>query len=183
MDVCRTATMATKDQFMLDRRMGKWTKQKSYCSCTTLTRQRAVTYSIGRVEFFKTSVESSKHSVACPFYISTEATTTIGFKMAYYGRLLANTVRATLSITSGAGGYSINPCLKFHARVPCDSPAFLILDPETFRIRRRTTPPSQIREVCGYFENALQQLYELFRDGRASPTDTDEHGWTLVHVI
>ena len=166
-----------------DRRDWKRIKQISCCSCATLIRRKAATYSIGRMNFFRTLVESSNHSVTCPLYIRTEATTTVGFKIVFYRRLLANIVRATISITTGAGGCSINSGLKFHAVVPSDSPAFLILRNETFRERFHTTLPPQSKEMCDYLKSALEQLYELFKRGRASPTDTDEYGWTLLHVV
>ena len=166
-----------------DSRHGKWTKQKLYCSCASVSRRRVATYSIVRVDFFKRFVECSNHSATCPLYIQTKATTTVGFKIGYYGRLLANTVRATISITTGAGGCSINPCLEFHAIVPFNSPAFLLLDYGTFRQHFHTTPPTETIEVGDFFKTTLQQLYDLFQDGRASPTDTVEDGSTLLHVI
>ena len=183
MDLGHISTMTAQTLSRQDRRSGKWTKQNLYCSCTSVSRRRVATYSIGRADFFKSSVECSNHSAACPLCIRTKATTTLGLKIAYYGRLLANTVRATISITTGAGGYSINPCLEFHAIVPFDSPAFLLLDYGTFRQHFHTTPPTESIEVCDFFKNTLQQLYELFQDGGASPTDTVEDGSTLLHVI
>ena len=176
-------TMTAPNPSRQDRRHWKWTKQTSYCSCATLTPRRIATYSTSRVDFFKNSVESRKHSITCPLYIGTETTATVGFKMAYYGKLLANTVKATISITSGAGGYSINPGLRFGAVVPYDSPAFVILELTTFPGGFTTTSPSQSKEVADYFKSALQRLYELFQDGRASPTDTSEFGENLLHVI
>ena len=183
MDVGRISMMTAPSPCRQDRRDWKWTKQKSYCSCATLTRRRTARCSVGRVDFFKTSVESSNHSITCPLYIRTEATKIVGFKMGYYGRLLANTVRATISITTGAGGYSINPSLKFHAIVPRRSPAFRLLDCKTLKERFLTPSAPQSKEVSDYFENTLQQIYELFQDGRASPTDTNESGQNLLHVI
>lgn len=183
MNVGRIPTITAQNRITQDGRKGKWTKQRSYCSCSTLIRERAATYSIGIVEFFKASVESCKHSVTCPLYIGIKATTTVGLKTAYYKRLLANTVGATVSVTAGAGGYSISPCLKFRALVPRDSPAFNLLDSRRFTDHFRDWPTSQTKEVCKYFESTLQQLYELFKDGAASPTDMDEDGRTLLNVI
>lgn len=165
------------------RRGGKRTEQRSYCSCSTLVRKKTATYSVGIVEFFKSSVESCKHSIDCPLYIGTEATTTAGLKLAYYSRLLANTVGATLSITSGAGGFSINPCLRFRARVSSNSPAFRLLDQYVLRGRLESTSTSQTNEICEVFESTLRQMYDLFKDKAASPTDLNEYGQTLIMVI
>ena len=183
MNVERTSTITAQKRITRDRRKGKWIEQRPYCSCSTLTRKRGATFSMGGVELFKTSMETCNHSTGCPLYIRTEATTTVGFKMTYYGKLLANTVRATISITSGAGGFSISPCLNFRALVSNCSPAFQLLDPDTLDTRFISTPPSRTNEVCEYFESALQQLYELFQDKVASPTDINEDGDTLLTVV
>lgn len=183
MNIKRTTTMAAQNRITKDGRNRKRTKQSSWCSCSTLRRERATTYSISGIEFFKRSTESCKHSVACHLYIGTEAATTVGLKMTYYGKLLANTVRASMSITAGAGGFSISPCLNFRAVVPRDSPAFSLLDPSRLyeRFPRRSLIDSN--ELCEYFESALREIYELFRSKAASPNDVDEDGTTLLIVI
>ena len=178
-----TSIMTAQDRITQDLRKGRWTKQRPCCSCSSFMRKRAATYSISNVAIFKTSLESSKHFVTCPFYIGTDATTTVGLKTTYYGRLLSNTVWATISITTGAGGLSISPCLKFRGLVPNDSPAFRLLDHIEFARLVRSTPPSQTDQLCEFFENTLHQLYKLFKDRIASPTDTNESGETLLFVI
>ena len=183
MNVGRISTMTARKRIAQDRRKGKWTKQRLYCSCFTLIREKASTYSIGGAKIFKTSLESCKHSMGCPFFIGTEVTTTVGLKLTYYGKLLANTVQATISITTGAGGFSINPCLNLRTLVPKSSPAFQLLDDLTFSGFIKSRSPSQAKEVCLDIESALQQLYELFQDKVASPTDIDEDGRTLVTVL
>lgn len=175
--------MTAHNKITQEIRKGKWTKQRSYCCCSTLTRERTATYSIGSLKIFKTSVELCKHSTTCPLYIGTEATTTVGLKMSYYGRLLANTVRATMSFTAGAGGFSVSPCLKLRAVVSRDSPAFSLLKSVPSRRPGYRRPQSQTNEIGEYWGSALQQLYKLFKDRAASPTDIDEDGNTLLTVI
>lgn len=176
-------TMTAQNRIMQDLRKGRWIKERPCCSCSPLIRKRAATYSISNVEIFKTSLDFSNHCVTCPFYIGIDSTTSIGFKMTYYGRLLANTVRATISITAGAGGISISPCLNFRALVPNNSPAFRLLDHNEFGRLVHSTPPSQTNKLCEFFDKTLQQLYKLFKDRAASPTDTNQYGETLLFVI
>lgn len=182
MNVDRMPAMTARDRIMQDSRKARSTKQRSFCSCSTITRERGTSYSMGAVRLSKSSMASSKHSASCPLYIGTEATTTIELKMTYYGRLLANTVRATISFTNGAGGVSISPCLRLRAMVSNSSPAFQLLDEKTLDARFGRTQPSQPNELCEYFESALQQLYELFQAKVASPTDINEDGETLITV-
>ena len=183
MNVERNSTLTAQNKITQDRCKEKWIKQRLYCSCSTLIRERTATCSIGSVKVFQTSTESCKHSMSCPFYIGTEATTTIGLKTTYYGKLLAKTVRATISFTTGAGGLSISPCLKLRATVSASSTAFQILDPLDLNTRFRRARLCQTNEVGKYFEGPLQQLYELFQDNVASPTDVDEYGATLITVV
>lgn len=181
-DMDRMPTTTARNRIMQDRRKAEWTKQRYFCSCSTLVRERAITYSIGAVKLFKTSMESSKHSASCHLYIGTEATTTVGLKMTYYGKLLANTIRATISFTNGAGGISISPCLRLRALVSNPSPAFQLLDRKALEARFRDTQSQQTNELCQHFENVLQELYELFHAKVASPTDISEDGNTLITV-
>lgn len=183
MNVKQTSSITAQKGTSKGLRNRNLTKQRLWCSCSTLSRERAVTYSIGGLDFFKTSTESCKHSVACPLYIGTEAATTVGLKMTYYGRLLANTIRASMSITAGAGDFSISPCLNFRALVPRDSPAFKLLDYKTLSNHCSHTPLSRTSEVCENFESALREVYDLFRSRVASPNDVDEDGNTLLMVI
>ena len=176
--------MTTQNRRKQDLRRGRWTKQRSYCNCCPHIREQTATYSIGGIKLFKTLAESRKHSVTCPLYIGTEAVTTVGLKMTYYGRLVASTIRASMLITVGAGGRSISPCLNFRAQVPNDSPAFSILSRynDLWYLSSGDALPSR-NEVSEFFESALQQLYELFKNKEASPADINEFGETLVHVL
>lgn len=176
-------TTIARNRMMQDRRKAKWIKQRSFCSCSALTRKRDNAYSMGSIKVFKTSIESCKHSTSCPLYTGTEASTTVGLKMTYYGKLLANTVQATISFTIGAGGRSISPCLRFRALVSNSSPAFQILNKEALYAGFGIRGPPKTIELCEYFESALQQLYDLFQAKVASPTDISEDGNTLITVV
>ena len=182
----RMPTTTARNRIMHNGSEAKWIKQRPFCSCSTLIRERGSAYSMGSIKVFKTSIESCKHSTSCPLYIGTEAATTVGLKMTYYGKLLANTVWATTTFTTGAGGISISPCLRIRALVSKSSPAFQLLDREALLAHFGTdTPLKTIKtnELCEYFEHALQQLYELFQAKAASPTDMSEDGDTLITVV
>jgi hypothetical protein len=78
-------------------------------------------------------------------------------------------------MTHGAGGFSISPKLHFRAVVPKDSPAFKLVGKYGRHHRYLHMEKGEIRRTH-------QALFELFRAGRASPTDTLENGDTLLHV-
>jgi hypothetical protein len=83
-------------------------------------------------------------------------------------------VLASLQIAIGAGGLIISPKLEFQPVVPYDSPAFTLL---------RTVEASF---KLGFNESVIQDtqkmLFELFREGKASPSDTLPNGQTILHV-
>ncbi|KAL4798418.1 hypothetical protein BDV19DRAFT_386306 [Aspergillus venezuelensis] len=68
-------------------------------------------------------------------------------------------------LTRGAGAMSISPTLRFYSVVPDDAPAFELL---------RTTDD---------FQSVYAAFLELFRAGKAAPTDRLVDGTTLLHAI
>jgi hypothetical protein len=80
-----------------------------------------------------------------------------------------------MSVTRGAGGFAISPWLQFRAVVSRDSPAFALLDYWSPKIIAEN-------DIIKCAEQILKQLYQLFQEGKASPTDILPHGTTLLHV-
>ena len=85
-----------------------------------------------------------------------------------------------MSITRGAGGFSVSPGLRRANVVPANNPAFELLD--RFVDRLRTAPTMNISEMELSLETGIQHLERLFCDGKASPYDVDLQGNTLLHV-
>ena len=126
------------------------------------------------------------HGRNCPFYRPSQKTNEVGVHFSYCGLWLARAVRASLAITTGAGGFSISPDVSFSPVVPSDSPAFTLLRRSfpNFTLLRRSSPDrSTAIDLHQHFEKQVRQLELLFRDGKASPYDLDQDGNTILHVI
>ena len=125
--------------------------------------------------------ESMSHHHTCHVSASSSSTTVAKFRMKRCGTFLAGAIEASMSITRGAGGFSISPGLRFAHVVPANNPAFELL----YRLRDMHFVPGQtisIVELELSLETGVQDLTRLFRDGKASPYDVDLQGNTLLHV-
>jgi hypothetical protein len=83
-------------------------------------------------------------------------------------------VRASLTITKGAGCFTISPHIEFRSVVPLDSPVFSLLkDTE----KGLGSPKADF--VIG---STHKKLLQLFRERKASYSDTLSNGDTILHV-
>ncbi|KAL2860023.1 hypothetical protein BJX68DRAFT_260995 [Aspergillus pseudodeflectus] len=119
---------------------------------------------------------SSAHGTWCPLHNQSQDLTILLFRQTFCNLFLRFSVTASLTMTNGAGGFSISPKLHFRAVVPKDSPAFKLVDKYGRHHRFLHMENGEIRRTH-------EALFELFRAGRASPTDTLENGDTLLHAV
>lgn len=116
---------------------------------------------------------NSSHRRGCPTFLQSK--NAIGLRLSYCGYLLARTLEASISITRGAGGFSISPTISFSALVPSDSPVFRLLE---FNFSSRTS----VQDMSRSFNGRIQQIHHLFETHVASPYDVDQDGNTMLHV-
>ncbi|OJI98805.1 hypothetical protein ASPVEDRAFT_80437 [Aspergillus versicolor CBS 583.65] len=84
-------------------------------------------------------------------------------------------IEAAISISKRANGLSISPTLHFHAIVPDDSPAFELM-------RNWPEWAATAEEIASHFNMVVQELQQLFDQGRATPFDRTADGETLLHT-
>jgi hypothetical protein len=145
----------------------------SFCSCKGRTRTAESYISTRSLSAFWS--RKTQHLPYCPLYARAERIDTLGAKYTYCSKTLGNSIAVAISITRGAGGFAISPWLQFRAVVSKDSPAFALLSHESaFR-----TPGKDV-EKCA--DVILNQMYRLFEEGKALPTDVLSNGETLLHV-
>lgn len=119
------------------------------------------------------SLSSFKHCQDCPLYATSERRHSIGINLSYCGLILAKAAQASISITRGAGGFSISPTLTFGPVVPSSSAVFSVFD---FGHWDSVTDTQQRLKAF------VKKSRQLFQDGKASPFDVDEDGNSLLHV-
>ncbi|KAL5050683.1 hypothetical protein BDW71DRAFT_215902 [Aspergillus fruticulosus] len=115
------------------------------------------------------------HNNGCLLHAPGRRTINLLIKRTMCNRLLRFSVLASLQITIGTGGFAIRPQLEFRPVVPEDSPAFILLQSVKPRFKEGSNR-SVIRDVN-------RRLFELFREGEASPLDTLADGRTILHVV
>ena len=143
------------------------------CSCNIGTTCQSGTWSSGPLNLFHSSSTSRTHQRGCPLRIPPKKKTIIGMRCTFSGLLLSRLISLSMSISHGAGGLSISPNLTFRAIVSDDSPAFALLAEHS-----RMT----LEEVSLSWDSISQEIYKLFREHKASPSDVNSTGETLLHV-
>jgi hypothetical protein len=143
------------------------------CSCKIGSTYESRNWSTRSLNLFRSSAISCIHQKGCPLRIPPRKKTVIGMKYSHCGLLLSRMLYLSLSITCGAGGSSISPNLTFRATVSCTSPAFALFDNGTIK---------SMKHSGSYCKWATQELYRLFREQKASPSDVNSCGETLLHV-
>jgi hypothetical protein len=144
-----------------------------FCSCNGRTRTSESHVSSGYLSTFWS--RKTQHLPSCPLYARAERVDTLGAKYTYCSKALGNSITVAISITRGAGRFAISPSLQFRAVVSRDSPAFALLSHES---AYRTSGKDV--EKCA--DLILKQMYQLFQEGKALPTDILSDGRTLLHV-
>ncbi|KAL4973670.1 hypothetical protein BDW66DRAFT_168434 [Aspergillus desertorum] len=114
------------------------------------------------------------HKSGCLLHAPGRRTINLVMKRTICNCLLGFSVLASLQITTGTGGFTISPKLVFRPVVPEDSPAFILL--------RSVRPRFKEDSNRSVIRNVNRRLFELFREGKASPSDTLADGRTILHV-
>ncbi|KAL4886819.1 hypothetical protein BJY04DRAFT_42296 [Aspergillus karnatakaensis] len=114
------------------------------------------------------------HDRTCPLYVSGQNTVGLAGRYTVCNRFLALSIHIMITMTRGAGAFSISPTIRIHAVVHW-SPAFELVHGVAWDSSAR----ANAREAFG---NIKTRLLQMFHEGTASPTDRLEDGSTLLHV-
>ena len=153
---------------------GVQSPSKALCSCMIGSTYESRNWSNGFLNLYRSSVISCIHQKGCPLRISPRKRTIIGMRYSYCGLLLSRMLSFSISISRGAGGSSISPNITFRATVSDMSPAFSLFNEFSRKL-------AQIRNI-NYFTWVTQELYRLFTERKASLSDVNSRGETLLHV-
>ena len=117
------------------------------------------------------------HDRACSIYSSNPTVTTARFFLGICGALLNRAAEASISISRGAGGFSISPKIHCLRVVEYDCEAFRLV-----RMYDDIPSISNIKDWEGFLDRIIQEIDRLFQEGQAFPYDVDLEGNTLLHV-
>lgn len=142
----------------------------------------------GVIEFYYEALTSDYHVPGCYFAgLGEKRTRTIGMTFNGLRRLLQRAVGVSFNINSGAGGFGMSPAVNYYAMVDRKhAPAFRIIQMldtycwSLFKYKNRS-------EFCGesqiLIEHVIVLIRKLYLDRRASPTDIDVDGQSLMVFI
>ncbi|KAF2490880.1 hypothetical protein BU16DRAFT_585229 [Lophium mytilinum] len=158
------------------------------CNCTASRSLAIGRYLSG---YLSISIEREAHKEVheqdCPFHSSPMRSRSVRASLSCYGSFLAGTLSTELSFRTGAGGCSIAPSLSYSRIVAWDSPAFFLLECETdYFIRDRFSVPRYYKDTEDILDllNAVPtKLLEIFARRQSLPTDLNERGQSLCHVV
>lgn len=105
----------------------------------------------------------------------------LGFNLSYCSTLLAATVKASISMTCGAGGFAISPTLSFCPVTPSNAENFALFEVKTLYPYRPFSIFTE-DELQAFFDMRVQRLQRLYSERKASPYDVDQDGNTILHV-
>ncbi len=147
---------------------------------TFLDSQRELGEDINRVALNNSQTRHSGRN-GCHCHTPDARLTSISAQHTFCNWLLKCCVTVSLEITHGAGGLSISPRLRFRAVVPVNATAFTLLSNSSHILWKAWTCKESLK-VNDILHDTSKGLLEMFRDGRAGPTDALPSGDTVLHV-
>lgn len=135
------------------------------------------------LRMWKTSLSRKVHKRNCSLYTPLQRTE-IG--VIYHGRFISGIASLSLTITNGAGLFSLIPNIHYRATVPCTSHAFALIANVASTAAKFwmdvESPERKNWKPVELLTKTKKVLQELYRDRMFNPTDVDDRGQTLFHV-
>ncbi|KAB8203410.1 FAD binding domain-containing protein [Aspergillus parasiticus] len=121
---------------------------------------------------------SRYHSSSCNYrrsaYSSHNAAKRFSFICTFFGL----SVSASISIFKERRGFRVAPHLTFRVTVPFDSPAFVLVNKLGCG-----GPNSTSESAVNLVNTVIAQLYQLYDEGKARPSDIDPEGRSILHKL
>lgn len=154
----------------------------STCSCLTRKSNTSKTFHLGSFRFRDNIVANKPHMEGCPLYVAnlkSSQSRTLGFTGII--KSMNTAIQLTFCTKTGAGGLAINPSLMYFGVVDVSTaPAFRVLHLLPAE-RSVYNPQARDHRVC--LKAVLRKLQEIYGSGRGRPTDIDEHGNSVLHML
>lgn len=124
--------------------------------------------------------QETQHRHHCPYLSRSKKSIILSVRISRIGFLLSKTIQFSVKFSYGVGICSISHHLNFAGVIYPESPAFAWWD-------RTSNSLWSIRAPMGngtvHLSQCLQELEQLFQDQKASPSDVNQDGETLLHVV
>ncbi|KAL3301291.1 Ankyrin repeat-containing protein [Colletotrichum asianum] len=154
------------------------TTEKSYlhCECRLRRGKRQSRLGLGPALFTSQSTAEGVHSFNCPLAgaAPVQKEWSLGISTRLFRTVLTTAITISMITPFGAGGFGISPSFKIHF-IHKNSPA-----EDVIRIIRRAAA-FDTGSSSAIVQKGIETLLWIFRNGKASPSDTDHVGNSLLH--
>lgn len=153
----------------------------STCSCLVRKSTTSKNLHFGSFYLRDNIVTSKPHEEECPVYVANlKSSRRRTLSLTGIIKSVNSAIIVTFCAKTGAGGLSVSPSLTYFGVVNGNkAPAFRVLN-SLLGVASYDTPKAH---TLLYFKPVLRKLQEVFSLGRARPTDVDQHGWSLLHLM
>ena len=151
---------------------------------TSISRQHS---QLGSLYLYR-ELTSQGHSLHCPMSKAVPSRHKWRYGLRYTGlvRIIKAAIETTFDMTSGAGGWSINPGFRYYPTVDArEDPAFRVL--ATFRsfyseLRGLSDNTEQAELIRTFHQAAMRKIGHLLTSRRTSPFVVDSRNQSLMHA-
>ncbi|KOC18145.1 hypothetical protein AFLA70_156g002152 [Aspergillus flavus AF70] len=121
---------------------------------------------------------SRHYSSSCNYRRSVYGSRNAAKRFSFICTFFGLSVSASMSIFKERRGFRVAPHLTFRATVPFDSPAFMLV-----RKLAYIDPNSTSESAVNLVDTVIAQLYQLYDEGKAQPSDIDPWGSSILHAL
>ncbi|KAJ1707815.1 hypothetical protein NYO67_10013 [Aspergillus flavus] len=121
---------------------------------------------------------SRHHSSSCNYRRSVYGSHNAAKRFSFICTFFGLGVSASITIFKEPRGFRVAPHLAFRATVPFDSPAFVLVDKLAY-----SDPNSTSESAISLVNTVTAQLYQLYDEGKAQPSDIDPEGRSILHTL
>lgn len=118
-----------------------------------------------------------QHTPSCRYRQSVYKSRAMRRRFSFISTFFGFNVSALFDFSMGAHDLKIAPSLTLRAVVPFHAPAFALIDK-----LRRINWNSKEEVVLDLADTTIVQLRQLYAEGKASPSDINPFGFSILHV-
>lgn len=150
-------------------------RRRRHCKCPPRPNRRDDFLSTASWGAYFDQTTFSEHDVGCPFakFARRSSTTKAGARFhLQLGGLFSTLVDVSMCLTTGAGGFSLSPSLRYVHILKDRSPVLQLID-ECFYSKPASDVSGQENTMVDRLRNMRRQIATCFEQGTASPYDID----------
>lgn len=160
-------------------------RRRKYCKCPPRPKRRDDFLSTLRQGAYFEQTTISEHDVGCPFatFGRKTSTTKAGARFrVQLGGLFSTLVDVSMCLTTGAGGFSLSPCLRYVRILAEEGPVSRLMS-DCFRPKPTSDVSGQAEKMADRLLHMRRQITTCFEQGTASPYDIDPSGFAPYYIV